>query len=483
MTIADRYDLPLSTASPRAAARYQDGMDRVLAFGVGAADCFREALSVDEGLGLAHAGAALVAFFLGDGAGARADIGRAVPLVARATRRERQHVEALAAIIAGDTSRGLALVDEHVAEFPRDALLVNQASSSIGFSGRADREAYRMAFVERLAPAYGEDWWFQSALAFTYHEMGRFDESRRLSERSLNQFPANANASHNLAHVCFETADADGGVAFLDPWLAGYDRRAPYHCHLSWHLALFELHRGHYRRALDIYHRDILGSANPRATVMDGSALLWRYQLYGCAEGPLAWRPLAEVAATVSRPGFVFGDVHAALAYAASGDTAALDRLVDSLRALAARGHRVAGTVGVPLVHAAAAFAAGDHEGCLRHLQPIEGDIHCMGGSHAQWEVFEETMVVCYLKLGRYAEAERLLRRRLDRRTSPRDLLWLGRAQTALGATDLGAVALAAARRAWSGAERHNPEQRAVWTGDDSAGPSGASITGLCPRA
>ncbi len=94
-------------------------------------------------------------------------------------------------------------MDEHVAEFPRDALLVNQASTTIGFGGRVDREAYRLAFLERLTPAYGQDWWFQSALAFTYHEVGRLDESRRLSERSLAQYPANANASHNIAHVAF----------------------------------------------------------------------------------------------------------------------------------------------------------------------------------------------------------------------------------------------------------------------------------------
>jgi tetratricopeptide (TPR) repeat protein len=474
VTIADRYGLPISTTSTAAADRYQEGMDGVLAFSLGAADRFEEALAADHDLALAHAGRALVAFFLGDGAGARAHIGRARARVSAATRRERQHVAALGPIIEGDSARGLALVGEHVAEFPRDALLVNQASTTIGFSGRVDREAHRLAFLERLAPAYGEDWWFQSALAFTYHEVGRFDESRRLSERSLAQYPANANASHNIAHVAFETADAAGGAAFLERWLADYPRRAPYHCHLSWHLALFEVDRGRYRRALEIYERDIVGSANPRATVMDGASLLWRYLLYGCHDGPLAWRPLAEVAATVSRPGFVFGDVHAALAYAGGGDTAALAALADGLRGLAARGHPIAGAVGLPIVEATAAFAAGDYATCLAHLEPIEGDIHRVGGSHAQWELFEETMAVCYLRLERPEEAARLLRRRLARRTSARDLLWLGRAQAALGELDGSAASLAAARLAWAGAERDNPEQDALWA---SAGPRAAAAS------
>ena len=136
-----------------------------------------------------------------------------------------------------------------------------------------------MVFLERLAPAYGDDWWFQSALAFTYHEVDRFQESRRLSERSLEQYPANANASHNLVHIHFETLDTDGGAAFLEQWLAGYDRRASFHCHLAWHLAMFELHRGRYARALEIFERDIVRAVNPRLAMIDGSALLWRFAL------------------------------------------------------------------------------------------------------------------------------------------------------------------------------------------------------------
>jgi tetratricopeptide (TPR) repeat protein len=434
MGIADRYGLPLSTSSVLAAEHYQEGMDRLLAWKLGGDDEFRTALAADPGFALAHAGAALWSLFLGDAPAAHASIASARDLVAGATRRERQHVAALSRIVTGDTARGLELIDEHVAEFPRDALAVNQASSSIGFGGRPDREAFRVAFLERLAPAYGDDWWFQSALGFTYHEVRRFEESRRLSEQSLRQCPGNANASHNIAHVCFETADHDGGIRFLEPWLAGYDRRAPYHCHLAWHLALFELHRGDAGRAREIYDRDIAASSNPRFTVMDGAALLWRLALYGGDTGPLPWAALAEVARRTSRPGFVFGDVHAAIAYAASGNEPALALLVDALRALGQAGHPIAASVGVPLVLGAAAFAAGDHAGAVAHLEPVEREMHRIGGSHAQWELFEETMVACYLRLGRCDDAIRLLRRRLASRRMPRDLQWLREAEAGAGA-------------------------------------------------
>ena len=59
----------------------------------------------------------------------------------------------------------------------------------------------------------------------------------------------------------------------------------------------------------------------------------------------------------------------------------------------------IAGTVALPLVRGAAAFAAGDYAAALAHIEPVDGEIHRMGGSHAQWEIFEETMVVCHLKL------------------------------------------------------------------------------------
>jgi len=427
MSIADRYGLPLSTPSAGAAERYQNGMDRLLAYGAGAEQAFAAAVEADPGFALAHAGRALFALFQGDGATAKTAVERARTLAAGATRRERQHVEALVTIVGGEGARGLGLIEEHVKEFPRDALLVNQAASTIGLSGRADREQYRVAFVERLASDYGEDWWFQSALGFGYHEVGRYAESRRLSELSLRQYPGNANASHNIAHVCYETVDNAGGIATLSKWLEGYDRLAPFHCHLAWHLALFELQSGRPDEALAIYERDIAGSTNPRLAMIDGTALLWRFGLYEFPTGPLPWRHLADLAARVTRPGFVFGDIHAALAYASIGDAAATSALIAGLEALDARGHPIARAVVLPLVRGTVAYASGDYAGALDHLEPVDGQIHRVGGSHAQWELFEETMVACQLRLGRFDDAARLLRRRLAFRPSPRDLAWISR--------------------------------------------------------
>src|SRR6202035_6113838 len=96
--------------------------------------------------------------------------------------------------------------------------------------------------------------------------------------------------------------------------------------------------------------RDIRRSGNPRSAMTDGTALLWRVKLDAASDRPLPWRSLAGLAEKVSRPGFIFGEGHAAFAYAACGDEAPLARLMDGLRALGAKGHPIAAGVVLPLV-------------------------------------------------------------------------------------------------------------------------------------
>ena len=50
----DRYDLPLTTASDRAAAHYRDGVDCMLSAWHGAEDAFDRAIAEDPGFALAH---------------------------------------------------------------------------------------------------------------------------------------------------------------------------------------------------------------------------------------------------------------------------------------------------------------------------------------------------------------------------------------------------------------------------------------------
>lgn len=435
--LTDRYGLALSTRSAAAAEHYRDGIDRTLASLAGADACFEAAVAADEGFALAQVALARGLQFQGRVPEARERAADARKLAGGVTGREASHIATIATAIEQGGAPALGLVYEHLREFPRDAFVLSQATGVyglIGFSGSRNRNAEQIDLLNGVADVYGDDWWFLSALAFAHNELFETETARRLVERSLALEPRNAHGAHTMAHVFYESGDSDGGRAFLDPWLAAYERAAQLHCHLSWHLALFELASGRTDRVMELYAQNIspaASSSNPLGTLADAASLLWRCDLYGGLNGALPWQDARDFAArSFPRQGVTWADVHAALAYAAANDNAALSAVIDGLRERAAAGKLPPGEGVIDLVQGLAAFARGEYEDAVRWIEPVADEIIRLGGSHAQREVFEDTLLEAYLRAGRHEQAETMLRARLERRPSPRDLLLLGRTTT-----------------------------------------------------
>ncbi|HET6369252.1 MAG TPA: tetratricopeptide repeat protein, partial [Pseudomonadales bacterium] len=215
-------------------------------------------------------------------------------------------------------------------------------------------------------------------------------------------------------------------------WLPAYERASALHCHLSWHLALFELGRGRTDAALRIYEDSIAPGASvapPLNTLSDSAAFLWRLGLYGEVGAAERWTPVRDFARRAfPRPGFTFADIHCALTYAGVGDLEAHASLVGAFREADRAGRLPAGPGVAELAEGLRAFAAGDYEGAILRIEPVAGEVTRLGGSHAQRDIFEETLIQAYLRTNRGAKAAAILRRRLDRRPSARDRDWLGRA-------------------------------------------------------
>jgi len=392
--LRDRYGLALGTRSTAAADAYVEGVDRLLSLNAGTEESLQRAIEADDGFALPHATLAVLYRLQGESAQARDAAQRGLALAAGLSRRERQHL-AVVDDYVGDGVHPYALAREHLAEFPRDALILSQVPFMIKARGGGDRRKDMAAIVEEQAPAYDDDWWFAGFAALWYQEVDQFERARQLADRSLALFPRNASATHPLAHVFYETDDHADGIEFLRDWLADYDRAAPYHCHLSWHLALCELASGHYDRVQELYDDAISPSASRgRVAFFDAASLLWRYEMYGCATGPLPWREVRDRGLQLfPRSGVPFADGMMALACAGAGDDAALDRLIDGLRDQAAGGHPIAGTIVLPLVEAIAAFGRGDYETVVRKLEPLTDEIVQLSGTNAQREVFEDTLL------------------------------------------------------------------------------------------
>jgi tetratricopeptide (TPR) repeat protein len=459
------FALPLSTQSTAAIDAYRESIARWRSYELGAFDSIDRAIAADEGFALAYSVRAFLNRAQGAMDAAKADAAQARTLGASANRWERGAIACIATIVAAENDRALEMLRAHLAEFPNDDLSVYIWYVFAGLQGwREDRYAYAHALLTTLPAHYEEEWWFLDALSYLCHEMDRLSESREYAERALAKHPRDAGASHSLSHVFYETNDHRSGIAFLTDWIPGYALQAPLFGHLAWHLGLFELAAGHYTRVLDVYDRYIAPSVlHSRLALADTASLLWRLQIYGGTDRALPWQSVRETADRLAAlPGYAFADVHAAMAYGAAGDEAAMQRLIAGLTTLDAQGHPLAGRVTLPIVRGLHAFSHGAYDETVRQLAPIMGEVVRIGGSHAQREVIEDTLLQAYLRTEQFDAAEALLRTRLGRRETARDHLWIGRAQAATGQKDLAAASFASARDGWPDADPGAPEIAAL---------------------
>lgn len=418
----DRYGLALSTASSAARDAYVLAVDCLLSANDGAESGFDRAIAADPSFALAHIGRARILQLQARGADARAAAARAQDLAEATTARERSQIHALGLAVAGNAPGALAAIREHVREWPRDAMALSPATGVyglIGFSGRQDRNEALLALLEPLASIYGDDWWFLSAHGFARTEALGWAAGAPLLERSLALSPRNAHGAHAWAHVLYERGDEHAGVAFVEQWMPGYPREAQLHCHLSWHLAMFELARGEADRAWARY-LDAIRPGVSRSVALpglaDAASFLWRDELAGAARRPEHWDEVAAFArdafATI---GNGFADAHCAAAYAASGDVERLERWVAEMRRADAEGRLPSGTALPRVAEAFGCFARGDYDGAIARLEPVVDQFVRIGGSRAQRDLFENTLLAAYWRSGRASSAAGLLERRLDR--------------------------------------------------------------------
>ena len=435
MAVTDRFDLPVTCAAAAAVDDYVAAVDLLLSAWPGSEAWLDRALAADPDFALAHIARARLLQLQARMPEAKAAAARAQSLADRVTARERRHIEAITLSINGAAGDALATVRAHAAEFPRDALPLSLALGVfglLGFSGRRDHHEAQLALLKELAPHWGEDWWFLGYLGWAYIETGEIAKGTELVERSLAGNLRNAHAAHQRVHGFFESGDANGGAGFIESWLPGYDRIGHLHCHLSWHLALFELARSNAERARAIYLDNIrpsVAQAAPMLILADSSSFLWRWRFYEL--GPSLDQEWAQVAAHARRnfphASLAFADLHAALAEAGTSDDDGLQSRISGLQSLVRDGRLPSGEVAPALCAGMAALGRGDNAKAAEIFEPALADLSRIGGSHAQREIVEDSLIIAYLRSGKLAKAAPLLRTRLGRRPSARDEAWLAR--------------------------------------------------------
>ncbi|KQY56885.1 MULTISPECIES: FAD/NAD(P)-binding protein [unclassified Nocardioides] len=437
----DPLGLPLSTTA-EAATAYNAGLERVMKVQSGGEELIREAALLDPDFALAHAALAM----LGHEAGADADVKASLEAARKAVRkrgddRERSLVDVVGLRVKDVRRTGAQALMAHISEHPRDVLAVSAAVPTIAFSGVTDVQQEAWDLVDGLAPAYGDHWWYISLLAFTRQDQSRFDEAGLLAESALSCEPSSGHAVHAQTHVLYETGQHETGRVWLDHWVTESGRSASHGAHFSWHAALHELALGDTEAVRRRYYSQL---APPTVcgvrSLIDAASLLWRWRVTttdwdaavaaglpdraGSAfAGEAAPPPIEPVLEALdhdllAKPQTPFVALHAAIALAAAGERQRLADLGHHCRR--SRDNTVRTIVAAVCDALGAAVEArwAEAASLIADVLPV---LVKVGGSAAQRDVIEETMLLCLVNAGDAARATSVLSGRLDRRTSPID--------------------------------------------------------------
>jgi tetratricopeptide (TPR) repeat protein len=407
MTHTDLKGLAVSTTSADALAAYERGVDLFLRWRSGALDALDVAGQRDPSFALAHCTRAWIAWRMGrvDLAGAAAEQAAARADEAH-DEREREHVQAVAAMRRGDAITAYERLGRVAARHPTDRIAVRIVGLNCITQGD-----YRggIDIARRSLEADPGEPQFQTMLGFFLEQSGYNDEGLEMSRRSLAQDPTSLYTYHAVGHAY--QARGDYGRALETFERAASLERYP---HVLWHLAEANALLGHVRMT-----REYWGSTTPALPLYERVELLWRLEvLRHVATDAAVWQDLARQADQILKDAefqTVWMHHWIALAFARAGEWDKARRQVARLRRLPegrASGHW--STLGASLLEGELALVEGDHAAAVRLMAPAVERIHTMGGgSREQKDIFRDVFMELHRRLGHVERVIELAQERL----------------------------------------------------------------------
>lgn len=331
----------------------------------------------------------------------------------------RRHASAARAWLDGDQALAAERYGAILIDCPRDILALSVANALDFRLGQRPMLRDRIALVlpkwDATVPGYAS---VLALYAFGLEENGQNLRAEKIARRALALDPRHPGAIHVIAHVMEMTGRAREGLAFLAATESAWMESTSISIHLAWHRALFHLDADDPGSALAVYDAQIANTREPDMSALaDASALLWRLQLRNFPVGE-RWQLLADrweaQPLSGARPFYV---VHAMMAFAATGRTAAAARAfemlpdVDTSRALLSNPEDA---LMRPFCEALLAFAYGDYAVCVGWLKQVRNIAHRCGGSIAQCDLIHLTFTEAALR----AQQAKLARALVEERTA-----------------------------------------------------------------
>jgi tetratricopeptide (TPR) repeat protein len=416
----DVRGLTLSTASPAAAACYDQAIESYFEYRLNAGARVKATLEADPDFALAHCLQGYFFMLFGTCAvhdKARAALADAESRAGSVTAREAAHIAALRIWLTGDMTRTCALWEEILIEHPRDLLALRLQHFATFWMGRSqelrDAPARVLHAWDESVSGYGN---VMGMLAFGYEECGDYVAAERLGRRALDLDGEDLWALHAVAHVLEMQGRLREGIDWLERPADAWEDRNPFRGHLWWHLALFHFERGAYDEVLALYDRSIRADKSDfYLDIQNCASLLARLEFQGVAVGD-RWDELADhVETRLDDHVLAFTDTHAMLALTGAKRPAA-EPLLASLRSFAARpgdtAAAVMAPVAIPVCQAIRAYGQGDYGQTVELLQSRRDGLIHLGASHAQRDIFVQLLLQAAIRDGQTQRARALLSER-----------------------------------------------------------------------
>jgi hypothetical protein len=340
--------------------------------------------------------------------------------------REQAHAAAIAAWLRGHWHDAAARLDDLLRIWPTDLLalmLGHQLDFFLGDNQNLRDRAIRS--LREFAPDHPHVEFVRGMVAFGLEEAGHYAQALDAGLAAVGTNPDDVWGVHAVVHTYEMQGLVDEGIRFLTSDRTQWESGNLFTVHNWWHLALYQLEAGQPQRSLEIYDNEIhhSKSAGVPIEMLDASALLWRFLLDGFDTGgrfdglAQAWKP--KVA---GESWYAFNDLHAVMAFAGAEQRDDIRTLIHDrerwLDGVGGSNAQMTAEIGLPACRSVLAFVEDRHNDVIDELMPIRRSLSHFGGSHAQRDALQRTLLESALRSGQYELARALTSERLGMRES-----------------------------------------------------------------